>query len=508
MEILKELVQIVTKNKLKSIQILDESVMDTKIGAFYNGIAEGNFQSDEEARQFFFGQKTESSAYRKLKFNLKNRLINSLFFIDVKEASYSDRQVAYYQCYKNWAAAKILLGKSAVMAAVEIGESVLKQATKYEFTDICLDVSKVLRLCYGSRIGDQKKYLFYKSLHETYRELDWKEDLAEELYTSIVFNYTRKKAASAETTPKATQSYNELLPHLTTHDSYRLHLYGYLLKLMIHSGDNDYQGILPVCEDMIRFFESKSYVAATPLQIAYYQKLICHRQLGQFEQGRLTASMCLQFVEEGSFNWFKCMEELFELSLYTEHYQDAYITFHQVVHHKRFKFLPENAKEFWKIYEAYLYYLHRQTVLEILPEDKRLPNFRFNKFINEMEIYSKDKSGMNTSIIVIQLLVNLLDANYDKLIDAVESIEKYCYRYLKDESAQRSFLFMKMLLSIPKSGFNKSVALDKADNFYHKLKKIPPCLANQTFKVEIMPYEVLWKMVLNNLGGQGQRIQH
>ena len=113
MEVLKELVHIVTKNKVKSISLLsDEFNKENKTAALYDGISEGRFQTDEEAAEFFYPSSPwQRSNYRKLKADLRNRLVNMLFFIDTKQPSYTDRKIAFQECYKNWAAANILLGK-------------------------------------------------------------------------------------------------------------------------------------------------------------------------------------------------------------------------------------------------------------------------------------------------------------------------------------------------------------------------------------------------------------
>jgi len=98
MEALRELVQLVTRNKLKSIDVLDFSENgDSRLGELYDIIAEGEAGSDQEAAELLYPDAKSTSGYRKLKNKLRRKLINSLLLVDLNQASYSDRKSAYYQ---------------------------------------------------------------------------------------------------------------------------------------------------------------------------------------------------------------------------------------------------------------------------------------------------------------------------------------------------------------------------------------------------------------------------
>ena len=81
-----------------------------------------------------------------------------VFMLDASAPSYNERKKAYYESYKDWAAAKILLGKNATFSGIRLSHKILRQAKKYEFTELILDISRTLRIHYGSKEGDVKKY--------------------------------------------------------------------------------------------------------------------------------------------------------------------------------------------------------------------------------------------------------------------------------------------------------------------------------------------------------------
>lgn len=497
MEALRELVQLVTRNKLKSIDVLDFSENgDSRLGELYNIIAEGEAGSDQEAAELLYPDAKSTSGYRKLKNKLRRKLINSLLLVDLNQASYSDRKSAYYQCYKEWAAVRVLLAKNAWTQCVEIAERILKYAMKYEFTELSLDLLGILRLHYGTRLGDLKQFEKYKQLALEYEPVYMAENKAEMLYTELVVHYVNNKSTKTNLQKKAELALLELSDSLRRYDSYRLHLYGGMIRLMVSSTVNEHKDTIQTCDDLIEFFEAKPYQAETPLQAAYYQKLICHSQLGQFEPGKKAAQKCIKLIEEGTVNWFKYYEMYFILAMYTGNYREALEVFCQVTQHRRFEYLPDNTKEVWLIYEAYLHFLGETDLLKPAEKEGCMENFRLGRFLNEAVIYTKDKAGMNVAIIVFQLIYLLAKREYGKVIDKSEAISKYCSRYLNEEHTIRSYYFIRALLTLASAGDYNEEKRKKAASYRAKFAGAGEAGVVQTFQIEIIPYEKLWDIVI------------
>jgi hypothetical protein len=121
------------------------------------------------------------------------------------------------------------------------------------------------------------------------------------------------------------------------------------------------------------------------------------------------------------------------------------------------------------------------------------------RFLNEVPIFAKDRRGMNIPILIFHILYLVLTKRYDEVIDRNEAIEKYTSRYLKKDDNYRSNCFIKMLLQIQDAGFHKTAVIRHADKYVKMLAKMPLDFANQSHDIEIIPYEDLWKMVLDSL---------
>ncbi len=503
MQFLKELAYVIQQNKTRNPEELGiNNDNPTRVDELYNGIVQQQFKNDDEAAKKMYGHEVDKShsGYQKLKGKLKQRLIDHLFLVDTWNDAFTDRQNAFYTCQKEWAAANILIGRNTRKSGITLAHNILKQAKRFEFTDLVVDVAKTLRLHYGTREWNLVKFEKYNKIFHKFNRIREMEDLAEELYTLLIIRYVNNKATKTEINEKAKEFVQQLQEPMAKYDTYRLQLCGRLIQILIHTSVNDYASTIKVCEDTLRFFKAKEYTANIPIQICHYQLIVCHIQLKQYKEGKKAAEDCLIFQNEGSFNWFKYQELYFILSMHTKQYQQAYKIFLQTVNHRRFNGMPNNLKEMWQIFEAYLHYLVDHNL--VVPEegDNRFNKFRLGKFLNNTPIFSRDKRGMNIPILIIQILFMINQQKYSAAIDKIDAIEKYCSRYLTKNDTFRSNCLIKMLLQIPICSFHRIAVERKTGKYLDKLKKVPLEVAKQTHEIEIIPYENLWEMAVNSMG--------
>ena len=178
MEHLKELVNVINRNKVKSIRILDPKDKTSRVSQFYKRIGEGDLNTDEEAADFFFNSTPKDAQYRKLKARLRDLLFNTAFFVDVNNAKFSSAQKAFYTCQKNLITIQILLGRYARNSAIELAKSTLRKSMKFEFTEISLDLCKKLREHNAFKTGKVRDFEKYSKLLEKYKAILEAEDQA------------------------------------------------------------------------------------------------------------------------------------------------------------------------------------------------------------------------------------------------------------------------------------------------------------------------------------------
>lgn len=502
METIQDLVDLVSRNKLKSINLLGqaEAGRTSMVNSLYFKLASREFQSDEEAAQYYFGASPEDQAYRKLKNQLKKRLINAVFFIDVKQAGYSDWDRAYISCCKEWAATKILFNRGASKAAIDLALRIFKQAQYYQFSELLVNISKILRLYYSTCQPNARKFQHFDALHKGYVELWQGENLAEDLYIQLV---QQRLFGTTSINPGAARaSYEQLHPLMVRHRSYHFLRHAYLLKVAALLNECNYEDGVLACEEAMATLNGIAFVPQSAFLTFLYQKLLCHIQLQDYAEGKKVVEQALSMEKEGSFNWFKNRELGLVLALHTRNYTEAYRVWQLASTHPAFGRLNKLAQEKWRIYEAWLHYLMFIGKLNA-PDVPVKSKFRLNKFLNEVPQYSKDKRGMNVPILILQILFLLAQKRHDVVLSRIEAIERYCCRYLKEDENYRSNVFIRLLLQIPKGHFHPHSVLPRAERYLKLLWQYPQRVNPQGHEIEMVPYEDLWEMVWESLGRRG-----
>jgi len=462
-----------------------------------DAIHEERVASDEDAVALLYPGETAGSKFINLRERLKERILNVVFLVDFRANTSSDRQKAYFECNRKWAAAMLLMSKNVKGVSIGIIEGLLKQTIQYEFTELTLSALSSLRLHYGTIYGDTSKYSLYRDMYRKYQEVWMMENEVEDSYTHLVSHYVNSKAAKTPISEEAQHCFDRIAPYMEQSDSFRLHLSGRLIEVMIPSSKNEYGSTAIVCESAIEFFKNKDFESNLALQAFYYQLIVCYIQLQEFEKGEKVIQQYQSIFDEGSFNWYKLQELFFLLAMYTKRYSKAFEVCAMVQKRMKTGTHPAHIEEMWKIYEAYAHYL--VCIGKIKFPTGYVSKFKVAKFLNEIPTYSKDKQGMNTPILVIQILFSIYESNFDQSIDRMEAVNKYCSRYLKQNETFRSSCFIKALMQIPAASFHHDIVEKKAQKYIDMLHTQPLEVAYQTHEIEIIPYEHLWEMALEVL---------
>jgi hypothetical protein len=500
MEELQELAYILTKYKTRTIEIIgdDSRQYDSKLYQLFKAIQTGEVKTDKQAALSIYGTEEISGKYRNLKHELKKRLFNTILFIDTN--SQKNRDEIYYQCWKEWAACKVLSEKSARKTAVKLAEKILKKATKYEFFELGISTSLFLRKYYALREKNKERFEYYDQEYDYFKMQQKYINLANKYYMKLILDYTTDSVtANPKIEEDAKMYYKELATIKDKTDNVKFHYHLYQIQLIGAMGIFDYEAAKNISIKAISYLKQYSVGFEGGIRNLSLNKLVCHIQLKEFEEGKVTAKECENFVSIGTFNWFKTNEYFFMLSFHTGNYQEAYEIYHTITSHARFKSY-KILHEIWSVYKTYLHFLFLVEQVTPLKNDKNFNKIRLGKFINDVPSFAKDKHGMNIPVLVIQMAFLIYQRKYDAATERIDALNKYCDRYLKTNNPNfRCNCFIKMLVQIPISSFHKAGVERRAKRYLDKLKTIEINFNNQAHEVEVLPFEILWEFVLNTL---------
>lgn len=498
MKYLLELAKIVTRRKVGKVDLFDETTLDdpnSLYGVFYKGLVEEKYKSDDQAAELIYNTTPLDDKYRQLKSRTKKRLLNHLFFIDINDPSYSDYKKAYLSCYKNLSILKILLANSARNSFEKTAKQTVVQAIKYDFTDIIIICCRHLCSHYSLR-ADSKKFTEYSDLLNKYLEIFNAEVQAEQLMQEIMLKSAKTSTYSEEHKELANSNSQKVNNLANKYDSYNIKYFSFYLSCLTTQITQDHKKLIETCDAAEQYYEAHpEFYQKEILAMFAVFKISAYLQLRDYKNGEKSAEKCLQFFTEGTNNWLMFLENYFLLAMHTKNYFKAKEIFDKAVNNPKFEYTSQLRQEKWKIFEAYLNYIFVNEKLLEDSEEADSP-FKLYKFLNEVPTYTKDKTGYNVAILVLQVLWLLEQGNFDGIIDKAESLRMYSQRHLKKDDSLRSYYFMKMLRKMEQHSFDYHKTLAATENLNEKLISGESSLVSEW---EVIPYEYLWEKVILKL---------
>ncbi|MCB0557507.1 MAG: hypothetical protein H6573_25850 [Lewinellaceae bacterium] len=497
-----EIARIVTKRKVRKIEIFDDHSLrhkNSKFNEFYEALRANKFKSDRDAAQHLYGCSPTDPKYRQLKSRFRKRLLNTLFFLDVNMPSASNYDRAYYSCNKDWTLVNTLSWYGAPHTAAQLARQVLTTSLKFQFTDLIVNCSRILR-AYSAETGDENSFEEYNNYISEYTHTLEAEIRSEEIYQRVIINYNLPVSKKPELADQV-QAYCETLVNLSKqYSSPVIHYNMYLVWVHRYEMEQDFDAMLEVCE------QGEKYIAQNPLfeqesKLITFQtkRMSAYLHMLNYRDGRINAEKSLNHFPEGTETWFTFMEYYFLLAMHTENYINAIAIFNRAAGHPKFKKLDSLIQEKWSIFEGYVNYIiesegKTNKVLRLHPQK----GFRATKLLNNPVLYPKEQRIFSVLLIILQILFLLERKSFSGLPERIERLKKYANRQLRKEECHRSIQFIRLLQQLNKANFQVE-EMSNTEKYYASLKSQPFFYRGIVSGLEVIPYEILWKRILSYL---------
>jgi hypothetical protein len=490
MENLKELVNIINKRKLSQIEVFDKSLIsrkDTLFAKFYDAIAEGRIKSDEDAVEYLYGSYKESINYRKLKSRFKNRLLNTLYFIDINSASEKDpSKKAYFDCVNRLYLSNILLRYAENRSAsIQLILETYSLAKKNNFFDILKEYSYKLLVFYGMT-GDEKKYEEEYTAYLKYSKEYELEQKAQIIYTRVLMATNNTKKDRAQIIEEIRGYKEEILALLGESKSLVIFFMSIRILLFYYEMLGDNKNINAACDNFLNNYKNyyTSIFSDNYLNTIHIYKLKSLFDLRQYDESLQLIQKILPASKGVSYLAVREFE--MKIFLNTQQVNKARQVLEQIKASVVYKNANAALKERWFIYNAYLEFIENYV-------NRGQYKFSLSKFANDIPITSQDKSGFNLAARILTILFYIGRNDLDNAMQLIEALKVYQTRYLKDVSNTRSVLFIKLLLTMEKKSFNY-----KELKVLKELEILCDGYKNHIMhENEIIFYDILWNMLLD-----------
>ncbi len=497
-----EIAGIVTKKKVRKIEIFDDHSLknkSSKFNEFYEALLAGKFKTDRDASTYLYDCAPTDDKYRQLKSRFRKRLLNTLFFLDVNVPSTSNYDRAYFTCNKEWTLVKILELNEAYHTAADQAQQILQTALKFKFADVVVNCASLLRK-YAADNGLEKEYEEYDQHIKQYAHILDAEIRSEELYQRVYMNYYKSPDELQELSEKIDTYCDALVGLSEVYDSPVVVYNMYLVWIYRYEMMRDWDAMVEVCERAEKYVEDNPiYYQDNKIATFQLKKMSAYLHLRDYKNGKSNAERCLQNFTEGSDIWFTFMEYYVLLALHTDSFINAFAIHSRATNQGKFKKLEIEARERWYVYEVYLNFLaEAQGASNAVAQASKRKIFKVSKFLGEPIMYPKDQRIFTVHLVSVQALFHIRRKNLQGATEAIERLKVFANRQLNQEEYFRTIQFIRLLQQLPKSDYKPS-EMTNTEKYIQRLTDTPLLYRGMLHELEIMPYEKLWDLFIQQV---------
>lgn len=494
--------QIFQTNKLaKDIPFSLSDPPRSKVERLFQGITKGEFKNDNDASHFFYNTPPSNPAYQKLKERLHKRLIQHLFLIDFDNKRFLGESKKYYEGLIIVIASRILMGIDQNLVASAIIKKGIKIAIDYKHSEIglLLSASHQFFLKNYSQYTRKKKV---EKLLETplshFTENLLLEIEIDNLYGKIIDNLFKGATPNRK---EVVESYNKL-----THLQNKIHNIKNATIARMHYAlaaaeiyFKKFQEAINTCNKGLDALRNSQTISKHIISLLKAQ---CYLHLNDFNKAKesIAEAAELKKIRPG-ISWAGFLELEFIQFARSLHFEKLSEIFIKATTNSNLGLRPNAAQESWHQYGLLLLFLIQ---LDKIPPseslDKIKPKLRLGKLMNELQEYSKDKSGQNLSIRILHVMILLVSKRYEEFEESLPPLQAYIQRYIrKYPELSRSSMLVKMLSHIPAVGYDAERAAWRARPLLAKMTVPPETLPLKITEMEVIPYEKMWQFVVEFL---------
>ncbi len=503
METLKSLIQIVTQKRVKKIELFDEDSRNksSHYYALFHGIHQEKYKSDEEAAKDIYECSASEKKYLILKTRLKQKLMNTIFFLDPEvNENVSEADLVRQECEKVIFQAKTLLLCDASNISVALVEKHLKKAQDYFLTDIALESSKILAEHYLKK-GQKTDFVNHNNMVAKYSKILFYENEAHHQWKNIEFDYKKENITSEFLV-------ESLKKFLTWWEDKKEYLEGQL-KIYYDQTTFLHAKLSQKHEDIAAFFQKQfEIIQKTPEKFSQNEVLnwelehANHRLNFQKFDNFSSVFKAEKNIENIPLKiWVEQQEYKLMAFLHQKNYADANQIFQETLNENRFKKVTEDKKEFWYVAASILHYFHKQ---DKIPNSKTISssnkvNFRHHLFLERTTDYQKNKKGLNIMMMNIQILFYIEKLEFTRIKEKIGELNEYCRLYPKKDGNFRSECFINMINLLEKCDFKYYPTKKATEELFSELEKTPVDYRGSFRNIEMIPYEQVWDLIMDKI---------
>lgn len=451
--------------------------------------------SDTESMLEIYGKRNQS-AFARLKGRLRDIYFHAILLQSQSGNPEDIRSAEFLNNFKQTLISRILLQKKATKMSTDIIEKSIIKSMKFHVTENVLEQSRMLIAHYNGAMYNKYKLTKYQKIQSQYLEIYKWEIKSENYYLDIQRDQFQSLAnPSDEMKMKAFRYYTELQT-ATGIRSYFFNYNKYRIEAAYYEYVKDYKGLLLLSENALNEFNTPDFKTGNAISTINLRKLWALIQVEQIEESIKVGVKLMNRLPSGSVQWYRIAHYTLKAKLYKGDYSGAIDTITAMIDNPKFPKLGDYFKEIFTTTLGYVHLLVDSGLIENSMDLKsKLPEFKLGKFLNATPVFSKDKRGINVSILLMHIGYLLQRRDYNAIIDRIDSLNQYAYRYLRKDDSFRSNCMIKMVIQMAKADFNPIRTERYTSELRDELSQVRLAGSGENIEIEIIPFEVLWDIM-------------
>lgn len=478
----------------KIVEALMPQESDSPLKKLFNLVFSDRILDDKKAMMHIYG-KQNLSAFSRLKSRLREVLLKAILMQNTTMETEHSRINESMNQYRHALVAKFLSQRKVSHLAIEIAEKALAKSIKYHTTENVILIIRLLIRHYGSAEFNKYKLNKYLAIQEKYLKIHAWEIKAENYFLDLQRVQLHSLASPSDAIKLKAKKYVEELEKVNDIKTYFFYINRYKVKAAYYEYQKDFEALLKLSDNTIKELSTPDLRSNLTVHNINVRKAWALIQAGRNDDTIAIGTRDMKKLPSGSLGWYFIAHYTLKGYLYKGDYKNAILLIRQMIGHPHFNKIGENYRELFSTTLGYI-----QLILDsgLWPEatqyQKDLPEFKLYKFLNTIPVFSRDKRGINVSILLMHIGFLLQRKDHNNIIDRVDSLNQYAYRYLRKDDSFRSNCMIKMVIQMSRADFHPVRTERYTEALLKSLREVNLAGSGENIETEIIPYEVLWEI--------------
>jgi hypothetical protein len=486
-----KLYEIVENKTLKNLPLLNFE-RKNKEEELLLQIKEGYFQSDAEAAAKMYGTDDKDVRYKSLKYRLKQKLLNHLYFIDLEKIRVKFHWKNELLLWENFLKARILMEEGYAKMGEKMLRKALLQAEENAFTNIAYLIANLL-IDYYVKEQNFPAYRQMQSLIERLREQQKIEEEAQDAYRLAMATLGKSYFSRTHFMEEARGIAASLRGIWEQTGNYNVFELYYRLQVAIYSYKGEYESMLEFLKE-VDAIQSQYTIFSSRFDLWHHRTLELEACLHVFriEEGLSLAKRYAPLFPSASESWFDFHAVYFRLACFAGNYQEAERLIYAAFNNEYMQQLPQESKRMWELMVAYLAYI---------TNDKRLQHlFDVETYYKRLPDYDRHQLTFHLPLLILQIAYAVRVQDYEAVQERVALLQKYTNQNLRANISPRTRLFFRALKIMLDNDFKQKSSRSKGRYTQKQLSEWQSKLEGDYFgEWEIIPYQELWNAMTMDL---------